>query len=127
MALPTVKSLADCVDFERTVTAFTPQLRDVPHQILRSAQGSRSLLDLYTSTNPLISGLGFSIFLGAVFLVVSEINRNYSQVDRVWSILPPLYHLHYAVYAPLAGFPAARKDLALAVYVVWGVRNPLSS
>ena len=121
MALPTVKSLADCVDFERTVSAFIPQLYALPPRTLNTLSDSQSLKDLYTSTNPFISALALSLFLAPIFLLASEATRNYSQVDRLWSILPMVYHLHYAVYARLVGQPPARTDLVLAVTVIWGV------
>jgi steroid 5-alpha reductase family enzyme len=53
--------------------------------------------------------------------VVSEVNRNYSQVDRMWSILPNLYVVHLAVWARLAGVPHSRLDLIVVATTVWSV------
>ena len=121
MALPLIKTLTECVDFEKTVNAFTFQLPMLPQAFSKAFFGSSSLPQLYLSTNPLISGLTLSVLLSPIFLIVSEINGNYSQVDRFWSVLPCIYSLHYAVFAHLSGIPTARTDLALAVQLVWGV------
>ena len=123
MALPFIKSLAQCADYESTVAPFVPQLWDLPQRILSSLNGPNSLLDVYVQTNPLISGLAFSLVLWPVFLVVAEINRNYSQVDRVWSVLPVLYHLHYLTYAYLSGQSTERSALAFSAVLVWGVSS----
>ena len=74
------------------------------------------------TTNPFISGLAFSIGTFPIFFLVSEINKNYSQVDRVWSILPTLFNAHYAIWARLNGLPTQRVDNVLAFSVVWSLR-----
>jgi hypothetical protein len=121
MALPIVKSLQDCADYHQTVEPFIPQLYALPQRLLDTAGSPSSLRQLYIETNPLISGFAISIALGAVFLVVSEINRNYSQVDRMWSILPNLYIVHFAAWAHLAGIPSNRVNLVAAFSTVWSV------
>lgn len=57
-----------------------------------------------------------------IFLLVTEINKNYSQVDRVWSILPTVYHAHWAIWARMNGLPTQRVDNVLAFSVVWSLR-----
>jgi len=121
MALPTVLSLEDCADYYKTVEPFLPQLYALPEKLLQTAQNRSSFLDLYTATNPLVSGFAISVFLGAVFLVVSEINKNYSQVDRAWSILPTLYIAHFNLWARLTGVPSHRLDAALLYSTIWSV------
>src|SRR6266536_6402460 len=86
MALPVVKSLADCSSLQKTVYPYMPQLYDLPQQLLQSWNNPTELQHIYLATNPLISAFAFSLFLAPVFLVISEINKNYSQVDRMWSI-----------------------------------------
>lgn len=76
----------------------------------------------YLSTNPVISALAFSIATFPIFFIVSEINKNYSQVDRVWSILPTVFNAHYAIWARLNGLPTQRVDNVLAFGVVWSLR-----
>ncbi|RYP83222.1 hypothetical protein DL769_001418 [Monosporascus sp. CRB-8-3] len=123
MALPPLKTLENCAEYSKAVEPYLPQLYELPWQAYDAATSSdASLLDLYKNTNPLISGLSFSVLLGAVFLVVSEINRNYSQVDRMWSLLPTLYNAHFALWARLNSLPTRRVDLILLWSVVWSAR-----
>lgn len=124
MALPILKSVEDCSNYKLTVEPFKPQLLALPTQLLGSLNSVNSLTELYVQTNPLVSASAFSIFLGFVFVVVSEINRNYSQVDRMWSILPSLYVLHMDFWARLSGLPHRRLDLAVLATVIWTVRGP---
>jgi uncharacterized membrane protein YagU involved in acid resistance len=123
MALPVVHTLTECADFTQTVSPYIYQLYDLPQQLLQSYSNTTELRNLYLSTNPLISGFAFSILLAAIFLVVSEVNRNYSQVDRCWSILPTLYNAHFTIYAHMSGLPIQRLDNLLAFSVVWSVRS----
>lgn len=125
MALPVVRSLAECSDFSQTVLPYISQLYDLPHQFLQSYSNPAELRNIYLATNPFISGLALSLFLTPIFLIVSEINRNYSQVDRCWSILPTLYNAHFAIYAHMSGLPTARLDNLLACSVVWSVSSLL--
>ena len=123
MALPVVKTLADCTDFSKTVTPYTSQIYDLPQQIVQTSTNLHGLKVLYVSTNPLITAFVLSLFLGAVFLVASEANRNYSQVDRFWSILPTIYNAHFALYAHSVGLPTQRLDTLVAVSTLWSVRH----
>lgn len=121
MALPVVHTLEECADFSRVVKPFIPQLYELPSKLLDVFAGRESLVQLYTDTNPVISGFGISVFLGAVFLVVAEINRNYSQVDRCWSLLPTLYIAHFDAWARLTGLSSRRIDAALLFSTIWSV------
>nr|POE88259.1 uncharacterized protein CFP56_11488 [Quercus suber] len=122
MSLPVVTSLADCADWSLTVSPYLPQLYTLPSQIAASIANPAALYDLYLTTNPAVSSLAFSLALFPVFLIVSEINRNYSQVDRVWSILPTVYNIHYAIWARLSALPTQRLDNVMAFSVVWSMR-----
>ncbi|KAG9235298.1 hypothetical protein BJ875DRAFT_440489 [Amylocarpus encephaloides] len=122
MSLPVVKSLVECSDYKTTVLPYIPQLYDLPGQLLQAWNNPTDLQTIYLATNPLITALAFSLALAPVFLLISEINRNYSQVDRMWSILPSIYHAHYVTYAHLSGLNTLRLDNLLACSVVWSVR-----
>lgn len=122
MALPVVTHLLECSDFEKTVLPYIPQLYNLPQQLLISYNNPTELRNLYISTNPLITALALSLFLAPIFLVVSEINKNYSQVDRLWSILPTIYNAHYTLYAHMSGLNTQRLDNLVAFSVVWSVR-----
>jgi steroid 5-alpha reductase family enzyme len=122
MALPVVKTLAECADFSKTVEPYIPQLYDLPQRILQSWSNTTELQNVYMNTNPLISAFALSLFLAPIFLVVSEIWRNYSQVDCWWSILPTVYNAHFTIYAHLSGIPTQRLDNLIAFSVAWSVR-----
>ncbi len=121
MALPVVKTFTDCTDFSATVAPFIPQLYDLPQQILQSISNPSALKQLYISTNPLISAFAFSLFLFPIFLIVSEVNKNYSEVDRCWSLLPTFYNAHFVVYAHVAGLSTRRLDSLLICSAIWSV------
>ncbi|KAI1432933.1 DUF1295-domain-containing protein [Xylaria sp. CBS 124048] len=122
MALPTLKSLEDCADYAKTIEPFLSQLYELPSNVLSTVNNGESLLSLYMNTNPLISGFAFSLFLGGVFLIASEVNRNYSQVDRLWSLLPSFYNLHFAAWMHLNNLPSQRVDLVAFWSVIWSIR-----
>ena len=122
MALPVIRNMADCTDIYETVLPYMPQLYDLPQQIFENITNLQALKVLYVSTNPLISAFAISLFLAPIFLLVSEVNKNYSQVDRCWSLLPTLYNAHYTLYAHAAGQPARRLDTLLMFSCAWSVR-----
>jgi hypothetical protein len=123
MALPLTETVADCADLSQTVLPYISQLYDLPQQLIQSYSDPAELQNIYLSTNPLVTAFAFSLFVSPIFFLVSEINRNYSQVDRFWSILPTIYNAHYVLYARLAGLPTQRLDNLLAVSVVWSVSS----
>ena len=123
MSLPSVTSLLDCADFTKTVLPYIPQLYELPQQVFQSIANPQGLKELYLSTNPLVSAFAISLFLSPIFLVVSEINKNYSQVDRLWSILPTMYNAHYTMYAHATGLPTQRMDCLVAVSTIWSVSS----
>ena len=121
MALPVVHSLVDCIDFSRTVEPFVPQLWPLSQQLLQACTELQRIKDFYMSTNPLISAFALSLFLFPVFLLISELNKNYSQVDRMWSIMPTVYNAHYAIWARLQDVPTERLDTLLLFSAIWTV------
>lgn len=120
MALPTLQTISECGDYAKTVEPFIPQLIGLPSNLLNNSDG---LAQLYVETNPLVSAFAASVAFSVIFFIVSEINRNYSQVDRLWSILPNLYVVHLALWARLAGLPHSRIDLVAVFTSLWSVRT----
>lgn len=53
----------------------------------------------------------------ALCFIVSEITRNYSQVDKLWSLLPPAY-----AWITVASFPTARTVIMAVLVTMWGLR-----
>lgn len=77
------------------------------------------LLEFYRSTDALTLAL-YACALAAVWCwIASLVTGNYSQVDRLWSILPVLYVFHFAVHG---GFTDARLALMTSLAVLWGAR-----
>ncbi|KAF2176452.1 DUF1295-domain-containing protein [Zopfia rhizophila CBS 207.26] len=122
MDFPVIRTLQECADFSKTVSPYLPQLYALPSQIFQRINDLDALKELYISTNPLITSLSFSLFLAPVVLIAAEVNKNYSQVDRLWSILPVVYNCHYTIWAHLVGVPTQRLDHVMAVSILWGAR-----
>ncbi|KAI9824146.1 MAG: hypothetical protein M1826_007460 [Phylliscum demangeonii] len=122
LALPAITTLQGCADFRQTVQVFLPQLLALPRLLAASPWSFGALKAIYLATNPLITSLAFTLFTAPLFLLAAEVNDNYSQVDRFWSILPSIYHGHYALYAHLAGLSTQRLDTLLAISVLWSAR-----
>ncbi|KAL5113268.1 hypothetical protein ACEQ8H_008860 [Pleosporales sp. CAS-2024a] len=121
-ALPLVKTLPECADFSKTVAPFLPQLYDLPSRVAAHITDVQGLKEIYLATNPLITSVAIALFLSCLVFVLSELNRNYSQVDRLWSILPGFYNVHYALWAHYNGLPTARLNHVMAVSVLWSAR-----
>ncbi|MFN2337103.1 MAG: DUF1295 domain-containing protein [Bacteroidales bacterium] len=52
-----------------------------------------------------------------VCFIVSEITRNYSQVDKLWSLVPLAYG-----WLTVAAYPSARIFLMAVLVTIWGLR-----
>ena len=122
MALPVVRSAVDCSDFTNTVLPYIYQLKEFPQAVFESISDPTALRQIYLDTNPLISAFAFTLFISSIVLIVSEVNKNYSQVDRCWSILPTVYNAHYTIYAHMLGLETKRLDMLLTASALWSVR-----
>ncbi|KAL6703838.1 hypothetical protein ACN47E_009057 [Coniothyrium glycines] len=123
LALPVVKTVQECADHTITVVPFLQQYYDLPYNVVAHITDLHALRDIYLHTNPLMTALAFAtFFVTPLVLLVSEVNRNYSQVDRLWSILPVIYNVHYAVWAHLNGLPTLQLNHVMAVSLIWGAR-----
>ncbi|MEZ4239421.1 MAG: DUF1295 domain-containing protein [Myxococcota bacterium] len=69
--------------------------------------------------SPLAACLTLCAALAAGTWILSLLTREYSWVDRVWSIAPPVY---VGIHAAWAGFADLRLDLLLALTTLWGAR-----
>jgi len=122
LSLPVITDVRDCADFSKTVLPYLVQYWDSPDKFNLPLGDPEALKHLYLTTNPVLTGLLFTFATWPIFLIVSEVNRNWSQVDRVWSILPTIFNAHFAVWAHMNGMPTARVDNVLAFSVLWSVR-----
>lgn len=76
-------------------------------------------MELYRSTDPFLTALAIAATFAAICWLLSIVTREYSWVDRLWSIAPVIYAVHFAGHA---GFADARLDLIAILIAVWGVR-----
>lgn len=88
-----------------------------------------NILSVFPITLNLLSGFdpGFqnlvsswiTLLIVVVFLcfIVGEITRNYSQVDKLWSLLPPAYS-----WITVAAFPSTRTLIMALLVTMWGLR-----
>jgi len=60
---------------------------------------------------------GLMIVVVVVCFIVSEITRNYSQVDKLWSLVPLAY-----AWLTVAAYPSSRIFLMAALVTMWGIR-----
>ncbi len=77
------------------------------------------LVALYQATDPFVTALWASLGFAALCWLLSILTREYSWVDRLWSITPVIYSVHFAAYV---GFSDTRLNLMAALVTVWGVR-----
>ena len=80
-----------------------------------------SLIDTW-ATNPQLQHLAISFVIvmitaALVCFAVSEITFNYSQVDKLWSLMPIVYSL-----MALFTFPSPRMLIMFILVAVWGFR-----
>ncbi|KAJ5174747.1 Protein of unknown function DUF1295 [Penicillium canariense] len=122
LPLPRVESLADCTSFKFTVLPYLAQVQWLPASLREAGWDLDSLKAVYLATNPLVSALTLCTVLAGLLFLAAEINRNYSQIDRFWSILPAVYNVHYATWARLAGIRTQTLDTIAVISVLWSLR-----
>eukprot|EP00761_Pharyngomonas_kirbyi_P014699 gb/GECH01014729.1/.p1 GENE.gb/GECH01014729.1/~~gb/GECH01014729.1/.p1 ORF type:complete len:321 (+),score=20.73 gb/GECH01014729.1/:1-963(+) len=77
----------------------------------------------YLSADPFISGLGIVTIITLWCYIASLITRNYSQVDKLWPILPVIYAWHFILQSYLATNTLVIRALIMAILVtIWGIR-----
>ena len=77
-----------------------------------------ALLKHIYNTDPLKSAVIACIFVSFLVWFLGVISGDLSWVDRLWSILPPFYMLHFLSYAPAD----PRLQVMFAVITLWGIR-----
>ncbi|QJU53307.1 DUF1295 domain-containing protein [Herbiconiux sp. KACC 21604] len=68
---------------------------------------------------PLVASLWVLVVSCAVVWVLSLLTREYSWVDRLWSVIPVIY---LWIFAGAAGFSDLRLNLMAVVVTLWGAR-----
>ncbi|EWC44047.1 hypothetical protein DRE_01399 [Drechslerella stenobrocha 248] len=90
--------------------------------ILQVIEGKLEFATFYKDTDPLATAILFASTLGVITFTLAETVRNFSQVDRLWSILPAVYIFHYCYWARVNDIPSNRVDLAATSVAVWSIR-----
>lgn len=121
LPLPRLHAVTEYTSFQATVRPYLSQLEWLPASLRDAGRDVASLKAVYLSTNPFVSALALCSVLAIIFFLAAEINRNFSQVDRFWSILPALYNVHFAVWARLAGIRTQTLDTIALISVLWSV------
>lgn len=121
LPLPRVESLVDATSFQLTVLPYLAQLEWLPASLREAGRDLESLKTIYLALNPFVSALALGGVLAGLFFLAAELNRNFSQVDRFWSILPAVYNVHFAVWARLSGIRTETLDTIAAISILWSV------
>jgi steroid 5-alpha reductase family enzyme len=82
----------------------------------------RSILTEFSGTDMGLEKLTYSLIAvmliaALVCFIVSEITRNYSQVDKLWSIMPIIYSI-----IALVSYPSPRLWIMSILVTLWGFR-----
>ena len=73
---------------------------------------------LFVSGDPLVASAAICGGFMAACFVLAWVTRDYSQVDRLWSLTPALYLWYFAA----RGWPDARLAIMAALATAWGAR-----
>jgi steroid 5-alpha reductase family enzyme len=78
-----------------------------------------SILSGYDIRFQELASAWLTLMISVVILcfTVSELTRNYSQVDKLWSLMPIAYS-----WMTVAAFPSARVILMASIVTIWGLR-----
>lgn len=88
-------------------------------ELLRSAVSNNQYLlgsDIHFQ-NLILSWIIIMMLVAIACFIVSEISRNYSQVDKLWSLMPIVYS-----WVTVAAFPSARLYIMAFLVTIWGLR-----
>ena len=89
------------------------------NDLVKSAVSNNQLLsefDLHFQ-NLVSNWVIIMVLVALACFIVSEITRNYSQVDKLWSLMPIVYS-----WVTVSSFPSARLSLMATLVTIWGLR-----
>ncbi|KAI8880436.1 DUF1295-domain-containing protein [Backusella circina FSU 941] len=100
--------------------SFDTFFQDISADLLRNPV---LLLEYYKNTDPLFIAFCTCTTFVCVHYITSEITKNYSQVDRAWSLLPILYSWHFTIHDYLVNNSLQPRLLVASVLIsIWGSR-----
>ncbi len=87
--------------------------------LFSSSAGIRSLLSGYDIhfQSLVFTWIAVMVTVALLCFIVSEITRNYSQVDKLWSLVPIGYS-----WITFAAYPTARIFMMASLVTIWGLR-----
>ncbi|KAK6363346.1 hypothetical protein TWF730_000782 [Orbilia blumenaviensis] len=97
-------------------------VQDGVRDIQLVAAGELDFFTFYKQTDPFAFTVLASSVLSVIVFIFSEITRNFSQVDRLWSILPAVYICHYSYWANINNLRTDRVDTVAVVSILWSIR-----
>lgn len=77
------------------------------------------IVQWYQNEEPIVSGLTVCFFVALSCWIAGLLTDNYSHVDRLWSIVPPLYVIHFALRSPEVSM---RLVVMALISSLWGLR-----
>eukprot|EP00898_Chlorokybus_atmophyticus_P000337 jgi/Chlat1/1303/Chrsp118S08657 len=80
-----------------------------------------AVLAAYQKADPLASALVIALIVSVIVYVLSIITGNVSQVDRLWSLLPGFYVVHFTL-PTLLQYLEPRLLIMLLLPLLWGAR-----
>lgn len=87
------------------------------------SQAQYALWIYYTETDPVTSALVMAAIVAMAVWIIAIVNKNYSQMDRLWSVLPFAYSVHYSIHSYiLNGSLSPRLMLMTSLQALWSVR-----
>jgi len=116
--LPVIKASVDAADWALTAKPY------LSLSYLSEAASSfiSNPFTAYHLTNPLTTSFLLANAFAAVVFVVAELTGDHSIVDRLWSLIPPIYLVHFTLWSHLAGLDTTRLDMMATIVVLWGAR-----
>lgn len=81
-------------------------------------------INFYCTKDQDTSGFILSLFTGVTCYTLSKITGNFSWVDRIWSIIPSIYILHFSIYRNYCeNLPYSdRQILMFILSSLWSIR-----
>lgn len=119
--LPALSTFSHVTNCSQTITPYFSSLTSNLH-FLQPGSENFSPSSFYHNTNPAITAIIFSQALALCTFILSTITGNWSQVDRLWTLLPAIYIAHFTYYAHFLSLPTARLDTLLTLVVIWSAR-----
>lgn len=103
------------------VFEFIESAQNIQHNLESISQVG--ILNSYIETDPFVFGVYVMLVISFLCWIVSIIMRNYSQVDRIWSIVPFAYCWHFMIHGYLRYGELNNRLLVMTILTtLWGLR-----